>query len=163
MSAKLHGTVTWVGLGAVICMANWAVGRGSETRSPADSPLGYRSTLLVQMRVSDLDRAVKFYQDVLDFELRVRRDDLDWAELTFGIPGVAVGLGEGVEVQGSGTVSLNIGVKDVDAARKLLEARGVTFLRDTMTVPEKVKLADFRDPDGNRIRLAESLVPQEGK
>jgi len=118
----------------------------------------YRPTLLVQMRVADLDRAVRFYQDVLGFEMRLRSDTLQWAELTFGIPGVAVGLGAGTEVKGSGSVSLNLGVEDIDAARSTLEARGVVFAGPTVTVPDKVKLADFSDPDGNRIRLAQSLA-----
>lgn len=147
----------------IIAAAGWAVGEATKSGGAAASAVGYRSTLLVQMRVSDLDRAVKFYRDVLDFDLRLRRDDLEWAELTFGIPGVAVGLGAGAEVKGSGSISLNLGVKDIDAARKLLEARGVRFLNDTVTVPEKVRLADFQDPDGNRIRLAESLAPQGGE
>ncbi|MCO6435537.1 MAG: VOC family protein [Phycisphaerae bacterium] len=153
-----------LGIGGItVVAAGWAMGSSSRAAEQARSGLGYRHTLLVQMRVSDLDRAVKFYHEVLDFDIRVRRDDLDWAEMTFGIPGVAVGLGAGGEVKGSGSISLNIGVKNVDAARKLLESRGVHFLGETKIVPEKVKLADFEDPDGNRIRLAESLLPQVDK
>ena len=133
-----------------------------STRS-ASSAIGYRGSLLVQMRVADLDRAIKFYQDVLDFDLVRRMDDLQWAELSFGLAGVHVGVGAGAEAKGSGTVSLNIGVREVDAARTLLESRGVMFTGETMTVPGKVKLADFADPDGNRIRLAQSLVTTKGK
>lgn len=127
----------------------------AETKEAA--AVRFRPSLLVQMRVSDLDRAVRFYQGVLGFELRLRSDTLQWAELTFGIPNVAVGLGAGAEVKGSGSVSLNLGVEDVDLARTALEAKGVVFAGPTMTVPDKVKLAEFSDPDGNRIRLAEGL------
>lgn len=129
-----------------------------SSAGPKEAPqVRYRPSLLVQMRVSDLDRAVRFYQDTLGFELRLRSDTLQWAELTFGMPNVAVGLGAGAEVKGSGSVSLNLGVEDVDAARTALEAKGVKFAGPTMTVPDKVKLAEFSDPDGNRIRLAEAL------
>ena len=69
-----------------------------------------------------------------------------------------IGLGEGEDAKGSGTTSLNIGVKNVDAARTTLEQRGVKFLRDTITIEGKVKLADFLDLDGNKIRLAQSLT-----
>jgi hypothetical protein len=39
-----------------------------------------------------------------------------------------------------------------------VEERGVKFSGPTINIPDKVKLADFTDPDGNRIRLAESLA-----
>jgi predicted enzyme related to lactoylglutathione lyase len=52
-------------------------------------------------------------------------------------------------------VTLNFGVDgDVEAARRTLAARGVVFLGPTVVIPGKVRLAEFRDPDGYRIRLA---------
>lgn len=129
-----------------------------ESRTARTSELDYRGTLLVQVRVADLDRAVAFYRDVLDLEILLRRDDLRWAEVSTGIDGVKIGLGEGPEVKGSGSVSLNVGVKDVEAARTLLEKRGVTFSAPTHVVEGKVMLADFSDPDGNKIRLVQSLA-----
>jgi predicted enzyme related to lactoylglutathione lyase len=137
----------------------WKEPASHERHGATTSAIGYRGSLLVQMRVADLERAIKFYRDVLDFELVIHRDDLEWAELSFGLAGVKVGLGAGAEAKGSGTVSLNIGVRDVDAARTLLENRGVVFSGATLVVPGKVKLAEFADPDGNRIRLAQSLAP----
>lgn len=145
-----------LGLGAVLLFAFVGPARSGEERP--DSPIEYRGSLLVQLRVSNLDRAVAFYTKVLGLDLVLRSDELHWAELSFGLPNVKIGLGEGEEVKGSGTTSLNVGVKDVDAARATLERRGVTFLRDTMTIEGKVKLADFLDPDGNKIRLAQSLT-----
>lgn len=130
-----------------------------QSSDQAGQKLDYRGTLLVQLRVSNLDKAIVFYTDVLDFEVITVIETLKWAELSFGIPGVKVGLGESVDAAGCASVSLNIGVKNVDAARTLLERRGVRFLRDTVEVPGKVRLADFVDPDGNRIRLAQSLAP----
>ena len=49
------------------------------------------------------------------------------------------------------------GVKDIAAARSVLEARGVEFDGETAEIPGLVKLASFRDPDGNALMLAESL------
>ncbi len=158
---------TWkrsIGVVGFVVGAAFLVGSGPGTKkNDGADGLQYRGTLLVQMRVSDLDRAVHFYKDVLGFEVRLRSDSLQWAEMTFGIQGVAVGLGAGAEAKGSGSVSLNIGVKDVDAARKLLESKGVVFAGDTMVIPDKVKLAEFSDPDGNRIRLAEALGQPQGE
>ena len=133
--------------------ADKVVGRAGQ------SPLGYDGSLLVQLRVADLDRAVTFYRDVMNFELVHRNDSLSWAKLSAGIPGVRIGLGVGREVKGSGNLSLNFGVRDIESARKQLEKRGVTFQGPTITIPQVVKLADFNDPDGNRIRLAEDLAP----
>lgn len=136
----------------------WGITAMVRSGPTADEKVDYRGTLLVQLRVANLEKSLQFYTDVLDFELITTIDSLKWAELSLGIPGVKLGLGESTEAQGSGTVSLNVGVKDVDAARVLLERRGVKFLRETQEVPGKVRLADFVDPDGNRIRLAQSLA-----
>jgi predicted enzyme related to lactoylglutathione lyase len=57
-------------------------------------------------------------------------------------------------VEGSGTTSLNISVRDIEAARSALEGRGVEFTGPIIDIPGVVRLADFRDPDGNKIRLA---------
>lgn len=88
------------------------------------------------------------------FDLVLRNDELRWAKISPGIPGVIIGLGEGEEVLGSGTISLNIGVVDIETARMKLQKRGVRFLAETITIPNVVKLADLIDPDGNKIRLA---------
>ena len=121
------------------------------------SKLNWEPSLLVQLRVSDLDRSIAFYRDVLDFDLVLRNDALLWAKFDTGIRNLRVGIGVGEKVEGSGTTSLNFGVKDIDSARSILESRGVVFKGPTMTIPNVVKLADFTDPDGTRIRLAEDL------
>lgn len=142
-------------VGAATILVAAATAQSGDER--ADTRIEYRGSLLVQLRVANLDRALAFYTKTLGFELLLRSDELHWAELSFGLPNVKIGLGEGEDVKGSGTTSLNIGVKDVDAARATLQERGVAFLRDTITIEGKVKLADFVDPDGNKIRLAQSL------
>ena len=70
-----------------------------------------------------------------------------------------VRLGQSEDVQGSGTMSINLAVADCDAARARLEARGVEFLGPTVNIPGVVRLADFLDPDGNKIRLAGPAKP----
>lgn len=114
----------------------------------------YRPTVLVQLGVSDLDRAVRFYTDVLEFTVTERRDDLKFVHLSTKVEGLEIGLSEQETPNGSGTVRLNFGVADVAAARRTLEARGVIFSRPIMVVPGKVALAEFTDPDGNVLRFA---------
>lgn len=121
---------------------------------PGADRIEWQPTLLVQLRVADLDRSVAFYTGTLGFELERIDRSLKWARVKSGIAGVTIGLGEGEGVQGSGTVSMNFGVGEIDRARGILESRGVVFLGPTIEIPGVVRLADFKDPDGNMIRLA---------
>ena len=130
---------------------------GPSAGKPTTPAIEYRGTLLVQLRVADLDRSIAFYRDVMGFDLKSRNDELRWAKLHAGIDRVTVGIGEGPDVSGSGTTSMNFGVADVDIARRTLESKGVHFHGETTTIPGVVKLADLQDPDGNRIRLAQAL------
>jgi catechol 2,3-dioxygenase-like lactoylglutathione lyase family enzyme len=117
----------------------------------------YRPSLLVQLQVSDLERSVRFYTETLGFELTERRDDLQFVHLSCGLQGLQIGLSAGGAPPQAGTVTLNFGVQgDIEDARRALEAKGVVFLGPTRVIPGKVRLAEFRDPDGYRIRLAAS-------
>ena len=127
--------------------------RSPETPKTTAS-LGFEDSLLIQLRVADLDRAISFYRDVLGFELFLRNDELAWAKLRTAVRNVVIGVGVSDAPQGSGTLSLNFSVANIEDARRRLEERGVKFTGPTITIPGVVKLADFADPDGNRIRLA---------
>lgn len=114
----------------------------------------WQQTMLVQLQVADLDRSIDFYTKTLGLELESRNDAINWARIKTGIAGVTIGLGAAPGGKGSGTASINLGVGDLEGARALLESRGVTFLGPTVKIPGVVQLADFHDPDGNKIRLA---------
>lgn len=122
--------------------------------SASPDKIEYRPTLLIQLGVRDLDRAIGFYTGVLGFEMTERRDDLRFAHLATNVAGLEIGLSEQEAPEGSGSVLLNIGVADVAAARRALEAKGVSFRRPTVVIPGKVALAEFADPDGNLLRFA---------
>lgn len=104
---------------------------------------------------SDMDRAVKFYQQVLGLPLS-RREDSRWAEFDAGGIRFALhGAVEGHPVETGGTVMFR--VDDLDAARAALEARGVAFEDDLGEVEGFARFASFHDPDGNRIDIIEYL------
>jgi predicted enzyme related to lactoylglutathione lyase len=123
-------------------------------RAQGTQPIAYEPELLIQLGVSNLDRAITFYTTVLGFELTERRNDLKFAHIRTNVPGLQIGLNEVAAPKGSGNAVLNISVKDVTTARKTLESRGVAFRGDTVIIPGKVALAQFADPDGNTLRLA---------
>jgi catechol 2,3-dioxygenase-like lactoylglutathione lyase family enzyme len=118
------------------------------------APIQYRPTLLIQLAVANLDRAIVFYTETLGFEMTERRNDLKFAHIATNVPGLEIGLNEVADPKGTGSAVLNIGVADVVAARRTLEARGVVFKGETVIIPGKVALVTFADPDGNTLRFA---------
>ena len=160
MVIGVRGGCTWItALLWIMPIGGAAESRVREgTVAKSENGIGACSTLLIQLRVADLDQSIAFYRDVLGFRLKERNESLRWAKLNAGINGVTIGIGEGPNVVGSGSTSMNFGVIDIDTVRAELEKKGITFLGETITVPGTVRLADFEDLDGNRIRLAQSLA-----
>jgi predicted enzyme related to lactoylglutathione lyase len=114
----------------------------------------YRPSVVLQLGVASLDRAIHFYQDTLGFKVSERRDDLQFAHVDTNVPGLQLGLSVGSATIGTGSAIVNISVADIAAARRVLELRGVAFTGPTQVIPGKVALAGFLDPDGNQLRLA---------
>lgn len=123
---------------------------GAQTRPN----LEYRAQVVVQIAVSDLNRAIDYYVRTLEFTLTERRDDLGFAHIQTNVPGLELGLSTSTAAERNGASVINMSVVDVAAARALLESRGVIFSGPTQTIPGKVSLAGFKDPDGNHLRLA---------
>lgn len=99
--------------------------------------------------VSDLDRAVAFYRDVLGFRFH-SRDDV----ARFDVDGVlfeVVPTSDGNKLVGNGNARLCLKVADITAAVSQLRDRGVN-----VGPPEQKSngiLASFHDPDGNELCL----------
>jgi predicted enzyme related to lactoylglutathione lyase len=149
MTTRMKIALSVLSMGLVVGVVATA-----RSQDGAPAAIRYRPELLVQIGVSDMDRAVAFYTKVLGFTLTERRDDLQFAHIASNVPGLEIGLSHAPASKGSGSVVLNIGVEDVGAARRTLESRGVVFHGDTVVIPGKVALAAFVDPDGNALRLA---------
>lgn len=126
----------------------------AATRSGAESIYG--QGLLVELRVADLERSIRFYTEVLGFRITERRDDLQFVHVDCGVQGLQLGLSAGdAHPPAPGSVVLNFDVRgDVDEVRASLEKKGVRFPEPTWVIPGKVRLASFLDPDGYRLRLA---------
>lgn len=120
--------------------------------------LDYVSELTASMAVTDLDRSIAWYQEVLGFQLLYRAEEIGWCELTTHMSGVNVGLSENQEVQQGGGATNVWSVSDIEAAKAHLDAHGVRQDGEIQTIPELVRLLTFFDPDGNAMMLAQSLV-----
>ena len=125
----------------------------APAKSTAKSPLGYDGGLTCSISVTDFDKAVQWYGEMLGFTLNYRMDEMGWCELATEVPGVNVGLSRSDSIVKGGGATLTFGVTDIDAARKRLESKGVRFEGETDVIPGMVKLATFFDPDGNTLML----------
>ena len=107
--------------------------------------------------VSDMDRSVGFYRDVLGLPLRF--ESPGWSE--FGVEGATLALHKAkapaepsAEGQCAGQCRPGLRVEDLDAFHTRVTALGVTCLQaPTMVFGSKV--AQYVDPDGLTISVGE--------
>jgi len=119
---------------------------------------------LVQVPVSDVDRAKAFYTDqvgfVLDHDHQVS-DDLRFVQLTPPGSACSIAITTGLTQMAPGSVDgLQIVVPDAAAAREELVARGVDA-GEVQTFPWGLFVM-FRDPDGNGWALQQPVAPGAG-
>jgi predicted enzyme related to lactoylglutathione lyase len=102
----------------------------------------------------DMDRAVKFYEDVMGL-LLLRRDGSNWAMFDAGPVRLALhGAVEGRPIETGGATAV-FAVDDLDASRAALEERGAEFEEQVGEVEGYARFATLRDPDGNRVQIIE--------
>jgi predicted enzyme related to lactoylglutathione lyase len=115
---------------------------------------------LIPLPVSDVDRSIAFYADVLGFhqDLDVQPSEgVRVVQLTPQGSGCSVGFGTGLDVYAGEPGSIrgvHLVVEDITEARAELVRRGVEVgeIRD---FGGGVRGADFADPDGNSFELQE--------
>lgn len=122
--------------------------------------LDYIPEMTASVGVTDLDRSIAWYRDVLGFKLLFRADDIGWCEMETMVPGVSVGLSQNESVAQGGGATNVWAVKDIVAAKASLDAAGVRQDGDIQHIPGLVKLITFYDPDGNAMMLSENLASQ---
>ena len=112
--------------------------------------------------VSDQDKALDYYTNVLGLEKRAENPTLDGPRfLSVGVEGQDFQLvlwpgtpGEAEPVDGRIPAAYTIATGDIRKAVEALESRGVKFDTGVLEYPFAY-LAVFRDPDGNRLQLRE--------
>jgi predicted enzyme related to lactoylglutathione lyase len=98
--------------------------------------------------VSDMERALPFYRDVLGLKL-VSRDHVARFEVD-GVLFEIVPAPHHQSLQGNGNARLCFGVDNVEQALEELKRKGVTT---TKAVTKEGTLGFLHDPDGNEICL----------
>jgi predicted enzyme related to lactoylglutathione lyase len=112
------------------------------------------------MLVSDQDRALDFYTNVLGLEQRVDNPTPDGLRfLTVGVDGQDFQLvlwpgtpGQAQPTQGRVPATCTIETGDLRKEYEALKSRGVKFKTDVLEFPWGY-VAQFEDPDGNRLQL----------
>jgi catechol 2,3-dioxygenase-like lactoylglutathione lyase family enzyme len=106
---------------------------------------------LVQVPVSDIDRAKQFYVEKLDFSLdhdHEVTDELRFVQLTPPGSACSIALTSGAHLMAPGSVDgLQMVIEDAEASRKELAERGVE-VSDVQEFPWG-SFVFFKDPDGN--------------
>jgi catechol 2,3-dioxygenase-like lactoylglutathione lyase family enzyme len=117
---------------------------------------------VVQVPVSDVDRAKAFYAEQAGFNLdrdHQISDEVRVVQLTPPGSGCAIVIGTGLADMEPGTVQgLQLVVADMDAAHAELSGRGVEMSEiQVLGRPGRpgFRFASFRDPDGNGWVLQE--------
>ncbi len=113
----------------------------------------------LEIPVTDIDRAVAFYEAV--FELKLERATVDGYAMAH-FPSLGERLGADVTLaQGDVYVPSKAGtivyfhVPDIDAVISRATARGATVLYPKKAVSPETWVAEFEDSEGNRIALSQ--------
>ena len=114
--------------------------------------------LTCSLNVIDIQASMKWYQDILGFELLYFMEELGWCELKSPVAKVNVGLSQVEKMPPpGGNAVLTWGVKDIKSAADELKSKGVKFDGDIRNIEEMVKLATFFDIDGNCFMLYQDI------
>ena len=116
-----------------------------------------RGVKFVSIPVTDQERALAFYTDVLGFRLLTDQpfnDKQRWLEL--GIPGAETRIvlfQFGDRLLTGGQLNVTLWSDDVEATASELKAKGVEFVMEPKRTPYGMTSV-FKDIDGNRLVLS---------
>ncbi len=119
-------------------------------------PIKYAPGLTLSMPVSDMDRGIAWYEDVLGFKLLYRMDHVGWCEMESSVKDVNVGLSV-TETPNPGGAVPTFGVEDIEAAKAWLTSKNVRIDGEVFQIEEMVKLLSFYDADDNALMFFQML------
>ena len=112
-----------------------------------------RGVDFVFYNVTDMDKAVAFYRDILGLKV-IGEIGKTWTEFDTGGFALSVGVygAKPVKKGEKGNVSVGLAVDDVKAAVEYLKGKGVQINMELQDFPP-CHMASISDPDGNEITL----------
>lgn len=113
---------------------------------------------VASVRVTDFDRALAFYRDILGFPVRLEAREYDWMEVGPEEPLCKIGLSLRKDSPDAGEVTrtgIVLEVEDMDAFASRLKDHGVRFTDEPAKQPWGGIVANFLDPDGNQIQAVD--------
>ncbi len=117
----------------------------------------------IRVPVTDMQKANHFYGEVLGLQRNPNSPGGDWVEYEAGNVTFAVMTPHTHEYEFTplppGTIALR--VADVAEAKRALEEKGVEFNGDVFDTGV-CHMAQFADPDGNRLMLHSRHTPRDG-
>ena len=108
-----------------------------------------KEVAFVAIAVSDAERARKFYQETLELKPTTSAMEGAWVEYDLGATTIGVGCHPSWQPSRDGT-TIAFEVENIDQTISTLKARGVKFDMDKTETPV-CWMAQFRDPDGNKL------------
>jgi predicted enzyme related to lactoylglutathione lyase len=108
-----------------------------------------KEVAFVAIAVSDAEKARKFYQETLELKPASTAMGGAWVEYELGATTIGVGCHPAWQPSRDGT-TVAFEVDDIDATIGKLKERGVAFDMDKTETPV-CWMAQFRDPDGNKL------------
>ena len=110
--------------------------------------------------VTDMDRAVEFYHQLLGLKLLFKRED--WSEFAIDNQRLALRKVDTLPAYKDSSVpGISFLAQPIEQVIDELSKKGVEFTEELKVYPYG-KLAGFRDPDGNVLGLYEPPLPKEG-
>lgn len=109
--------------------------------------------------VKDIEKAIKFYTEVVGLELKEYHKEFRWAELA-GPGGSILGIGEEdlkSPIKSGVNAVVTVAVKDIDDAIAHFIDKGANLIGDVVEIPGHVKMQTFSDTDGNTMQLVQKL------
>ena len=115
-----------------------------------------RASILI-LPVSDQERALAFYRDVLGFSVFADNQvapTMRWIHLRAADGGADLVLGDWLDTPPGSVEGLFLEVRDIEAASAEFETKGLVFSQGIDDTPFG-KFHPFKDPDGNGLVLHE--------
>ena len=128
----------------------------TEKKEELKIKYSYPKSALVTLHVNDMDRAIRFYQDVFGFQVSwTDARQLGWVEITTHLDGLFIGLIESIHGLAENQIAFTINVSNIEETKDYLISKGV----DTTKIEAfagMISMFFFVDSEGNRIAVASS-------